>query len=131
MHTLTCGDIVKLKEPYLPEEWVLLKPKDWKGFEFGIVVEIVSYQFSVNGNAYGNQQVPRNVSLHLYDVTGQIMIYPLYIEKGLLIPAYVEFHLSELVLYKIASETGYIPVADPPNWDEIWEQEEAVLKEFL
>jgi len=131
VHTLICGDIVKLKEPYLPEEWVLLKPKDWKGFEFGIVVEITSHQFSINGNAYGNQQIPRNVSLHLYDAGGQLMIYPLYLEKGLLIPTYVDFHVSELVLYKIASETGYIPVADPPNWDEVWEQEEAVLKEFL
>lgn len=131
MHTLTRGDIVKLKEPYLPEEWVSLKPKEWKGFEFGIVVEIVSHQFSVNGNAYGDQQIPRNVSLHLYDATGQLMIWPQYIDKGLLIPSYVDFHLSELVLYKIASETGYTPVSDPPNWDEIWEQEKAVLKEFL
>ena len=128
--SLNRGDIVKLKEPYLPEEWVSLKPKGWKGFEFGIVVEIVSSQFSINGNAYGDRLSPRNVSLHLYDAGGQLMIWPQYIDNGLLIPSYVDFHLSELVLYKIASETGYIPVANPPDWDEIWQQEEAVLNEF-
>lgn len=29
-HILTTGDIVKLKQPYRPEEWVLLKPSDWR-----------------------------------------------------------------------------------------------------
>ena len=58
------------------------------------------------------------------------MIYPNYIEQGLLIPSYVDFHLSELELYKIASETGYRPVSDPPNWNEVWDQEVAVLEEF-
>jgi hypothetical protein len=42
-HILTRGDIVKLKQSYRPKEWVRRKPKDWKGFEFGIVVEIVSH----------------------------------------------------------------------------------------
>jgi hypothetical protein len=56
-HILTRGDIVKLKQPYRPEELVRHKPKDWKGFEYGIVVEIVSYQFAVNGDRYGNAQI--------------------------------------------------------------------------
>ena len=100
-HILTIGDIVRLKQPYRPEEWVSLKPTDWQGFEFGIVVEIVSHQFSVNGESYGNQQQPRNVSLHLYDATGQLMIFPQWLEKGLFIPSYVDCHLSELILYRI------------------------------
>jgi hypothetical protein len=130
-HILTCGDIVKLKEPYRPEEWVYRQPQTWKGFEFGIVVQIVSCQFSINGDRYGDGQTPRNVSLHLYDAAGQLMIEPLYLEQGLLIPSYVDYHVSELVLYKIASESGYIPVPNPPNWDKVWEQEQSVLEEFL
>lgn len=79
---LNTGDIVKLKQPYRPKEWVLLKPTSWNGFGFGIVVEIVSYQFSINGESYGNQQQPRNVSLHLYDAMGQLMIFPQWLEKA-------------------------------------------------
>lgn len=129
-HILTTGDIVKLKEPYHPAEWVLLKDKAWRGFEFGIVVEIVSCQFSVNGEAYGDRQQPRNVSLHLYDAAGQLMIEPLYLEKGLLIPTYVDFHLSKLILYRIATEDGYETVAEPPDWGKVWDNEVSVLKEF-
>lgn len=129
-YTLTTGDIVKLKKPYRPEEWISLKPKDWRGFEFGIVVEIVSSQFSVNGEAYGNQQQPRNVSLHLYDASGQLMIYPQYLEKGLLVPTYVDFHLSELILYRIASQDGYETVTEPPDWHKVWDDEKSILKEF-
>ena len=70
-YILQCGDLVRLKEYYRPEEWVFLKSKDWKGFKYGIVVEIVSHQFTVNGNQYGDEQIPRNVSLHLYDESGR------------------------------------------------------------
>lgn len=129
-HTLSIGDIVKLKDPYRPEEWVHHKPKTWRGFEYGIVVEIVSTQFTVNGNLYGNAQIPRNVSLHLYDASGQLFILPQWIENGLMIPEYVDHHLSELILYKIATETGYSPVLDPPNWDDVWDEEMSILKEF-
>lgn len=129
-HILTTGDIVKLKQPYCPEEWVILKDKAWRGFDFGIVIEIVFYQFSVNGESYGNEKQPRNVSLHLYDTTGQLMIDPQYLEKGLLVPSYVDFHLSELVLYRIASQEGYETVTDPPDWDKVWDDEKSVLREF-
>ena len=129
-HILTMGDIVKLKKPYRPEEWVLLKPTGWKGFEFGIVVEIVSSQFSVNGESYGNQKQSRNVSLHLYDATGQLMIFPQYLKKGLLVPTYVDFHLSELILYRIATLDGYETVTDPPDWEKVWDDEKSVLREF-
>ncbi len=129
-HILNTGDIVKLSQPYRPEEWVRIKPTDWRGFEFGIVVEIVSHQFSVNGESYGNHQQPRNVSLHLYDATGQLMIFPQYLEKGLLVPSYVDFHLSELVLYRVASQDGYETVTEPPDWDKVWDDEKSVLQEF-
>jgi len=129
-HILTTGDIVKLKQPYRPQEWVRLKPKDWTGFEFGIVVEIISSQFSVNGEAYGDRQQPRNVGLHLYDAGGQLMIYPDWLEKGLLVPTYVDFHLSQLILYRIANTDGYEVVTEPPAWDKIWDDEKSVLKEF-
>ncbi len=129
-HIPTTGDIVKLKEPYKPADFPQTRNSDWLGFSYGIVVEILSTQMIVNGEAYGNQH-PRNVSLNLYDATGQMMIEPTFVEAGLYIPTYVDFHLSELELYKIASETGYIPVANPPDWEQIWEQEKAVLSEFM
>ena len=129
-HILTIGDIVRLKQPYRPNECVSLKPTDWQGFEFGIVVEIVSYQFSVNGESYGNQQQPRNVSLHLYDAMGQLMIFPQWLKKGLFVPSYVEFHLSELTLYRKASQDGYETVKDPPDWDKVWDDEKSILREF-
>lgn len=94
------------------------------------MVEIVSYQFSVKGESYGNQKQPRNVSLHLYDTTGQLMIDLQYLEKGLLIPAYVDCHLSELILYRIASQDGYETVANPPDWEKIWDDEKSILSEF-
>lgn len=129
-HILTTGDIVKLKQTYRPEEWVLIKDKAWRGFEFGIVVEIVSSQFSVNDEAYGNGQQPRNVSLHLYDASGQLMIYPQYLERGLLVPTYIDFHLSELVLYRVATQDGYETVTEPPDWDKVWDDEKSILREF-
>ena len=129
-HILTTGDIVKLKEPYKPADFPQARNLDWPGFGYGIVVEILSTQMIVNGEAYGNQH-PRNVSLNLYDATGQLMIEPMFVEAGLCIPTYVDFHVSELELYKIASETGYIPVASPPDWAQIWQREKAVLSEFV
>jgi hypothetical protein len=129
-HILTTGDIVRLKEPYRPTDFPQAKNPDWPGFAYGIVVEVISTQMIVNGEAYGDQH-PKNVSLHLYDATGQMMIEPTYVKAGLCIPTYVDFHLSELELYKIATETGYLPVAAPPDWQQIWEQEKAVLSEFM
>ena len=129
-HILTTGDIVKLKEPYKPADFPQARNPDWLGFAYGIVVEILSTQMIVNGEAYGNQH-PRNVSLNLYDATGQMMIEPTFVEAALCIPTYVDFHVSELELYKIASETGYIPVASPPDWKQGWQQEKAVLSEFV
>lgn len=129
-HILTVGDIVRLKEPYRVADFPQAKNPDWVGFGFGIVAEILSTQMIVNGEAYGDQH-PRNVSLNLYDATGQMMIEPSYVAAGLCIPSYVDFHVSELELYKIATESGYSPVSNPPDWSLIFEREQSILKEFL
>jgi hypothetical protein len=118
-----------LKKPYKPAAFPQASKTDWPGFGYGIVVEILTTQMIVNGNAYGNQH-PRNISLNLYDATGQLMVEPTYIKAGLCIPSYVDFHVSELELYKIATESGYVPVPNPPDWERIWTQEKAVLSEF-
>ena len=45
-HILTVGDLVKVKAPYRPEEWVRQKPDGWPGFEYGIVVDVLTLIFS-------------------------------------------------------------------------------------
>lgn len=47
-----------------------------------------------------------------------------------MIPEYVDFHVSELILYKIAIEEDYIPVTDLPNWVQKRDEEMAILQEF-
>jgi len=94
------GDLVKLKEPYRGR------------YGYGIVVEIVS-------RTQGRQvKLPRNVSLHLYDDQGQLYIEPLYVQKGLLVPSYVDFHVSELVWYRRARDNGYCIISNPPDWSD-------------
>ena len=129
-HIITTGDIVKLKAPYKPADFPQAKDPDWGGFTNGIVVEILETQMLVNGEAYGNTY-PRRVSLNLYDASGQLMIEPDFVEAGLCIPSYVDFHLSELELYKIASETGYTPVPEPPDWTQLLKSEMSILSEFM
>lgn len=129
-HILSVGDIVKLKAPYKVSDFPQSSDPDWRGFTHGIVVEILSTQMIVNGESYGSEY-PRRVSLHLYDERGQLMIEPSFVEAGLCIPSYVDFHISELVLYKIASESGYLPVPNPPDWSQQWEAEKAILSEFM
>ena len=116
---ISLGDIVKLNGPYKMREWKKLKPADWPGFEYGIVVEITSQMRIMQGVTRPPIMHPRNVSLNLYDRSGQLYIEPLYIEKGLLIPTYVDFHISELTLYKIATETGYYTVRNPPDYSNL------------
>ncbi len=94
---LTCSDLVKLKEPYQGR------------YGYGIVVEITSH------TRHGH---PRNVSLHLYDDEGQLFIHPEYVAKGLMVPSYVDFHLSELVWYRRAADQGYHPIPNPPDWSD-------------
>jgi len=84
MLEIAIGDIVKLKEPYLAEEK--------EPYQFGIVVEKLSE------SAF---------SLHLFNSKGKLYIYPYYKRKGLMIPTYVDFNVSELSLYKKATHPGY------------------------
>jgi len=94
------GDLVRLKEPYRGR------------FGFGIVVEVLAHCRDKDGSH------PRNVSLHLYDEQGQLYIEPLYVQKGLMVPCYVDFHVSELIWYRRASDSGYSTISDPPNWND-------------
>ena len=129
-HIITTGDLVKLKAAYKPADFPQAKDPDWLGFTYGIVVKILETQLVVNGETYGGGY-PRRISLHLYDERGQLMIEPSFIAGGLFIPSYVDFHLSELELYKIASESGYLPVPEPPDWEALWATERAILSEFM
>lgn len=92
---LDCGDLVKIKDPYQGR------------YGYGVVVEITSR------TRHGH---PRNVSLHLYDDEGQLYIEPLYVAKGLMVPSYVDFHVSELTWYRRASDQGYHTIPNPPDW---------------
>jgi len=91
------GDLVRLKQPYQGR------------FTHGIVVEITA---TIRG------QIPRNVSLHLYDSKGQLYFHESYLDNELMIPCYVDFHVSELAWYKRADETGYCVVPNPPDWSD-------------
>ena len=82
------GDLVKLRESYLGR------------YTYGIVVQIVRRSRS-RGVSY-----PRDLTLHLYDDQGQLFIEPTYQAKGLMVPQYVDFHVSELDWYRKASDHG-------------------------
>jgi len=87
------ADIVRLKKPYG------LKIDRQKGpFGFGIVAEILTVL--PDGRT-------RNVSLYLYDPERkEIFLGP----NG--IPEFVDFHCSEIELYKRATEMGYSPLVE-------------------
>lgn len=87
------GDHVKLLEPYRPEEYIYMNSKDWVGFEYGIVVEIVSHEYDRDLR----QPRPRNVSLHLFDRLGKL--YLTGFRDGVPLPTFVDFHISELLIY--------------------------------
>ncbi|MBD1876974.1 hypothetical protein H6F75_26165 [Nodosilinea sp. FACHB-131] len=92
---LSLGDLVKLKDPYQGR------------YGYGVVVEILSRT---------RRKLPRNVRLHLYDDEGQLFIEPLSVAKGLMVPSYVDFHVSELVWYRRASDQGHHTIPNPPDW---------------
>lgn len=114
MRLIKLGDIVELLEPHKPTLSDVPKQmfyrmysslkfseryfawKNWVGFTHGIVVEIISQ---------GADGDPHQVSLHLYDPKLGL----LYMCNPDLhaIPTYVDFHISELKLYKISENTGY------------------------
>ena len=87
------GDVVLLKKPYKPS---LRAERQAGPFPLGIVAEII--HVLPDGRT-------RNVSLYLYNPERhEIFLGP----NG--IPEYVDFHCSELELYKRANEQGYIPL---------------------
>lgn len=92
---LSRGDLVKLKDPYQGR------------YAYGVVVEITSRT---------RHKLPRNVSLHLYDDDGQLFIHPECVAKGLMVPSYVDFHVSELTWYRRAADQGYHTIPNPPDW---------------
>ncbi|MBD1918299.1 MULTISPECIES: hypothetical protein [Cyanophyceae] len=92
---LSRGDLVKLKDPYQAR------------YGYGVVVEILSHT---------RHKLPRNVRLHLYDDEGQLFIEPLSVSKGLMVPSYVDFHVSELVWYRRVADQGYHTIPNPPDW---------------
>ena len=55
-HILTTGDIVRLKTPYKVADFPQATDPNWRGFTYGIVVEILDTQININGDRYGNQQ---------------------------------------------------------------------------
>src|SRR5688572_19151568 len=87
------GDIVRLRNPYSPA----LRSSDQPGpFTFGIVAEILTVL---------PDSTTRNVSLYLYNPERRtIYLGP----NG--IPEFVDFHTSEIELYKRATEPGYSPL---------------------
>ena len=88
------GSIVRLKEPYKPSDlleqsFYLPDIKGWKGFTYGIIVEILGRE---------------RVSLHLYDPCNHL----LYLRKGTEpIPLYVDFGREELLPVKDSHVLGY------------------------
>ena len=87
------ADIVRLRKPYG------LQIDRQKGpFRFGIVAEILTVL--PDGRT-------RNVSLYLYDPERkEIFLGPNSI------PEFVDFHCSEIELYKRATDMGYIPLVE-------------------
>ena len=59
------------------------------------------------------------------------MIEPTFLSAKLYVPTYVDFHLSELELYRIAAADGYHPVENPPDWSQFLTAEAAILREFM
>ncbi len=100
------GNIVKLKEPYRPEELMrstlaivehLYDPELWKGFTYGIIAEV--YGHSRHGIDH--------VSLFLYEPVLHL-IYTDEAHSG--IPTYVDFSTDECVPYKDSRVLGYDPI---------------------
>jgi hypothetical protein len=114
MRLIKLGDIVELLEPFnpsdakdafyrmhlhLPRTEKVKAYQTWRGFTHGIVVEIMSQ---------GSDGDPHHVSLHLYDP--QLGLLYMCNSELHAIPTYVDFHVSELKLYKVAEQTGYLEV---------------------
>ncbi len=93
---LNVGNIVKLKQPYFGEP-----PPDGHSYQWGVIVEHVSRNFA---------GVPK-VCLHVYDDAGALLL-----NSETMIPEFIDFVASDLILWKIANEIGYDPVC-PDGFD--------------
>jgi len=100
------GNIVRLREPYKPDgmdrawlgrrtEW-----REWLGYTHGIIAEVLSRDVA--------GRVTR-VSLHLYDPK-RAQLY--FHDNDCAIPVYVDHHIDELRLHKVASDPGYASLLD-------------------
>jgi hypothetical protein len=89
------ADIVRLKVPYQPHR-EFSSPGSRGSYQFGIVAEILTVL--PDGRV-------RNVSLYLYDPDSRTI----YLGPNN-VPEFVDFHTSELELYKRAAEQGYMPL---------------------
>lgn len=102
------GNIVRLRQPYKPgdpdgpwrnrrAEW-----RNWPGWTHGVVAEVISRE---RGPASWGQRAGAitRVSLHLYDPERAL----LYVHDRYTVPAYVDFHVNELIPHKIATDPGY------------------------
>lgn len=79
------GSKVKLHEPYRPSDDPRAKSKEWEGYQYGIVVEVLAFN-------YRPKLAVRNVSLHLFDTQGNLYLLPC---KDRPISTFVDFNVSE------------------------------------
>jgi hypothetical protein len=83
------GRRVRLKQAYRPDMYHLDRDKDWIGFEFGFVVEIVSTD-------QRSRQVT-NVSLNLFDREGRLYLAGSRTDVAgtIPVPTFVDFSIDE------------------------------------
>jgi hypothetical protein len=90
-YAITAGDVVKLAQPYRPEDWATQQPMDWPGFEYGLVAEFDDDE---------------HVSLFLYDRDGQLFVRQQTPTRPLVVPTMVDFSFDQLERYESLVSTG-------------------------
>lgn len=90
------GKRIKLNESYKPEEYVFEYGREWSGFEYGIITEIISHEFD---REMRREQV-KNVSAHLFDREGRLYLCGKREEgkSSVPVPTFVDFHISEFMI---------------------------------
>jgi len=111
------GNIVALREPYKMGDWWSERPpgftdqaewKAWQGYTHGIVAEVIDRGLPLRLAGRTLPGPALRVSLHLYDPARAL----LYVHEGFTVPAYVDFHISELRPHKVAADDGYATILD-------------------
>lgn len=90
-YAIAAGDVVRLAQPYRPDDWASQQPLDWPGFEFGLVAEL---------------EHDRYVSLFLYDRNGQLFVSRKNPAQALLVPTLVDFTFDQLERYQSLVNVG-------------------------